>query len=83
MQMQCMTMLNQAIEGTQTRNINFLINPWVHVQTSTYSNKIKKMLSTYRTHTFYVSPQYQACSKSRERYHNSCNPQEKLKLDTK
>ena len=25
----------------------------------------------------YVSPQYQTCSKSREKYHNSCNPQEK------
>ena len=31
----------------------------------------------YATHTFYVSPQYQACSKSREIYHNSCNLQEK------
>ena len=32
----------------------------------------------YATHTFYVSPQYQACSKSRERYYNSSNtPQEK------
>ena len=31
----------------------------------------------YATHTFYVSPQYQACSKSRERYYNSYNPQEK------
>ena len=26
-----------VIEGTQTRNINFLTNPWVHVQTSTYT----------------------------------------------
>ena len=32
---------------------------------------------TYLTHTIQVSPQCQACSKSRERYHNSCNPQEK------
>ena len=32
---------------------------------------------SYATHTFQVSPQYQACSKLRERYHNSCNPQEK------
>ena len=24
---QCMTMLNSAIEGTQTRTINFLTNP--------------------------------------------------------
>ena len=32
----------------------------------------------YATHTFYVSPQYQACSKLRERYYNSSNtPQEK------
>ena len=31
----------------------------------------------YATHTFYVSPQYQACSKSRERYYNSYNFQEK------
>ena len=32
----------------------------------------------YATHTFYVFPQYQACSKSRERYYNSSNtPQEK------
>ena len=28
---------------------------------------------SYATHTFYVSSQYQACSKSRERYYNSCN----------
>ena len=32
---------------------------------------------SYATHTFYVSPQYQAHSKSREKDHNSCNPQEK------
>ena len=31
----------------------------------------------YVTHTFYVSSQYQVCSKSRERYCNSCNPKEK------
>ena len=37
----------------------------------------------YATHTFYISPQYQACSKLRERYYNSCNPQEKIKLDIK
>ena len=42
---QCMTMLNSAIEGTQTRTINFLTNPWVHVQTSTYSHKIKNSLA--------------------------------------
>ena len=28
----------------------------------------------YPARTFYVSPQYQECSKSRERYYNSCNP---------
>ena len=40
-------------------------------------SKIAHALS-YVTHTFYVSPQYQACSKSREIYYNSCNkPQEK------
>ena len=32
---------------------------------------------SYAIHTFYVSPQYQAHSKSREKDHNSCNPQEK------
>ena len=31
----------------------------------------------YAIHTFYVSPQYQAYSMSRERYCNTCNPQEK------
>ena len=65
MQIQCMTLLNWAIEGTQTRNINFLINPWVHVQTSTHSYKIKNSLALI-THTIQVSPQCQACSKSRE-----------------
>ena len=42
------------------------------------NKKIAHALS-YATHTFYVSPQYQACSKSRKRYYNSCNPQEKNK----
>ena len=28
-------------------------------------------------HTIQVSPQCQACSKLRERYYNSCNPQNK------
>ena len=37
----------------------------------------------FATHTFYISPQYQAYSMLRERYYNSCNPQEKIKLDTK
>ena len=32
---------------------------------------------SYATHTFQISPQYQECSKSRERYYNLCNPQEK------
>ena len=32
---------------------------------------------SYAIHTFYVSPQYQSWFKSRERYHNSYNPQEK------
>ena len=31
----------------------------------------------FATHTFYVSPHYQVSSKSGERYHNSCNSQEK------
>ena len=39
----------------------------------------QKQLSTYITHTIQVSPQSQACSKSRERYHNSCNPKNKNK----
>ena len=47
----------------------------VHTHTKT---KIAYALS-YATHTFYVSPQYQACSKSRERYNNSCNPPKKKK----
>ena len=38
-----------------------------------------KQLSTYITHTIQGSPQCQACSKSRERYHNSCNPKKKNK----
>ena len=45
----------------------------VHTHTK---SEIAYVLS-YATHIFYVSPQYQTCSKSRERYHNSCNPQEK------
>ena len=52
---------------------------YVHTHTK---SKIAHALS-YAIHTFYVSPQYQACSKSRERYHNSCNPQEKIKQDSK
>ena len=61
--------------GMQTRNINFSINSWVHVQTSTYSYKNKNSSwLCHATHIFCVSPQYQACSKSKERYYNSCNP---------
>ena len=45
----------------------------VHTQTK---STIAYALS-YATRAFYVSPQYQVCSKSRERYHNSYNPQEK------
>ena len=51
----------------------------VHTHTK---SKIAYALS-YATHASYVSPQYQACSKSKERYNNSCNHQEKIKLDTK
>ena len=47
----------------------------VHIHTKLYLSQNSHALS-YATHTFYVSPQYQACSKSRERYHNSFNPQE-------
>jgi len=39
-------------------------------------SKIAHALS-YATYTFYVSLQYQVCSKSRERYYDLCNPQEK------
>ena len=51
----------------------------VHTHTK---SKIAHALS-YAIHTFYASPQYQACSKSRERYYNSFNPQEKIKQDSK
>ena len=47
----------------------------VHTHTKLNLSQNSHALS-YATHTFYVSPQYQACSKSRERYHNSFNPQE-------
>ena len=33
----------------------------------------------YETYIFYVSVQYQVCSKSKERYHYSRNPQRKNK----
>ena len=43
----------------------------------------KEELSTYITHTIQVSSQSQACSESRERYHNSCNLQKQIKQETK
>ena len=48
----------------------------VHTYTKLYLSQNSHALS-YATHTFYVSPQYQVCSKSRKKYHNSCYPQEK------
>ena len=48
----------------------------VHAHTKLYLSQNNHALS-YEIHTFYISPQYQACSKSRERYHNSCNLQGK------
>ena len=51
----------------------------VHTYTK---SKIAHALS-YAKHTFNISLQYQACSKSRERYYNLCNPREKIKQDTK
>ena len=39
----------------------------------------QKQFSTYETHTIQLSPQCRACSKSRERYYNSCHPQKKKK----
>ena len=43
----------------------------------TYTKSEIAYALNYATHTFYVSPQCQVSSKSRERYHNSCNSQEK------
>ena len=34
----------------------------------TYTKSKIAYACSYATHTFYVSPQYQACSKSRERW---------------
>ena len=50
----------------------------VHTHTKLYLSQSSHVLS-YATHTIQVSPQYQACTKSRERErdHSSCNPQEK------
>ena len=40
--------------------------------------KINNSLAlSWAIHIIQVSPQRQACSKSIERYHNSCSPQEK------
>ena len=47
----------------------------VHTHTKLHLSQNSHALS-YAIYTFYVSPQCQVCSKSRERYHNSCNPQE-------
>ena len=43
----------------------------------TYTESEIAYALNFTTHTFYVSPQYQACSKSREKYYNSLSPQEK------
>ena len=40
----------------------------------TYTESEIAYALNFTTHTFYVSPQYQACSKPREKYYNSCNP---------
>ena len=45
----------------------------VHTHTK---SKIAYALN-FAIHTFYVSPPYHVSSKLRERYHNSCNTQEK------
>ena len=45
----------------------------VHTHTKSYLFQNKHALGL-AIHTIQVSPQCQACSKSRERYHNSCNP---------
>ena len=56
----------------------------VHTHKKKKKKKNRNSLSlNYATHTFFVSPQYQVCSKSRKRYHPSCNPQEKIKQDSK
>ena len=48
----------------------------LHTHTKSYLSQNNHALS-WAIHTIQVSPQCQACSKSRERYHNSCNSQEK------
>ena len=53
----------------------------VHIHTKSYLSQNNHALSLPR-HTIQVSLQCQACSKLRERYHNSCNPQKQIKQDT-
>ena len=48
----------------------------VQTHTKLYSSQNSHALG-YATLTFQVSPQCQACYKSRKKYYNSCNPQEK------
>ena len=48
----------------------------VHTHTKLYLSQNNHALS-WAILTIQVSPQCQACSKLRERYHNSCSPQEK------
>ena len=48
----------------------------VHTQTKSYLSQNNHALGC-AIQTIQVSLQCQACSKSRETYHNSCNPQEK------
>ena len=47
-----------------------------HTHTKSYLSQ-NNHAPSWAIHTTQVSPQCQACSKSTERYHNSCNPQEK------
>ena len=53
----------------------------VHTHTKSYLSQNNHALS-WSIHTIQVSPQCQEYYKSRERYHNSRNPQEK-KQDSK
>ena len=48
----------------------------LHTHTKSYLSQNNHALS-WAIHTIQVSPQYQTCSQSKERYHNSCNSQEK------
>ena len=48
----------------------------VHTHTKSYLSQNKHALN-WAIHTIKVSPQCQACSKSRERYYNSCHPKKK------